>query len=199
MKIDRALNLVVMTESEDGAPVYVHATPLSKDIFREHFVILARLYGEFFTSGIGLMSSARTAYLLLEKICRESQQWEGKDGAKNTLVTHIINGATAIYAEEGKGWISLPLSEAISRDVVDPYEVLDELVFFTCVCGMTKRNQTSDMVKGVAQVWGAQPTSLSYTDYMSSLKTLPTVETTEPKVEPVTEDPIGQTESSIPS
>ena len=197
MKINHALNLVVLTEGDDGSPVYVHSTPLSKDIFRQHFLILGRLYGEFFSTGLGLLASSRTAYLLLEKLAKDAGEWDGKDGVQNTLVTHIINGSTAIYADEGKGWQSLPLAEAISRGVVDLSEVMDELVFFICVSGMTKRNQTSEIVQGTAAVWGSLATSLSYTDYMNSLKTLPKVETIAPK-EPVSA-PSGQEALSIPS
>jgi len=199
MKINHALNLVVQTESDDGATVYVHSTPLSKDIFREHFLILGRLYGEFFSSGLGLLASARTAYLLLEKLAKDAGQWEGKDGVQNTLVTHIINGATALYAEEGKGWKSLPMAEAVNRGVVDLCEVMDELVFFTCVCGMTKRNQMIEIVQGTAAVWGALATSLSYMDYMNFLTTSQKDVTTEPKLEAADTASNGPMESSIPS
>ncbi|MHA1063414.1 hypothetical protein ACR9GP_05830 [Enterobacter ludwigii] len=197
MKINSNLNLVITHENDDGDKVYIHARPLSREIFRENFVILSKVYSAIFAQGLGIISGPRTAYLMLEMIAKDGGIWEGKSGIENTLVKHIINGCTAILPVEEKGWKSIPLEVAIEQGVVDADEVLGEIVFFTCICGINKREQVPDLMKAVSGVWGSQVTSSDATDFANFLKTPPPEETTDGK--PENAPPSGRTVSSIPS
>ncbi|EKM5742879.1 hypothetical protein PU345_002156 [Enterobacter kobei] len=197
MKINNNLNLVVTHENDDGDKVYVHARPLSREIFRENFVILSKVYSALFSQGLGIIAGPRAAYMMLEMTARDAGVWEGKSGVENTLVKHIINGCTAILPVEGKGWKSIPLEVAIEQGTVDPDEVLGEIVFFTCICGINKREQVPDLMSAVSGIWGSQVTSSDATAFANSLKTSPPEETTEEKPEPPPRN--GKTVSSIPS
>lgn len=197
MKINSNLNLVVAHENDEGEKTFIHARPLSREIFRENFVILSKVYSAIFAQGIGIISGPRMAYLMLEMTARDSGLWDGKAGVENTLVKHIINGATAILPADGKGWKSVPLEVAIEQGAVDAEEILGEIVFFTCVCGISKREQVSEVMKAVNGIWGSQVTSLNATEFVNSLKISPPEETTDESPERGLQN--GKTALSIPS
>ncbi|PIJ48962.1 hypothetical protein BL250_16635 [Erwinia sp. OLTSP20] len=171
MKISRNLNLIVPVETELGT-AYVHSAPISKEVYREHFLILAKTFAAIFTEGLGIVAGPRVAYLFLEKIAKSNDAWDGSNGVHNTLVNEIIRLSSLVYPVEGKGWDTKPLDVALEREIVDMDDVIGELVFFTCVSSVNKPNQAKEVMDQVNGVWGSQTTSLSLMDWTASLQTL---------------------------
>lgn len=170
MKISRNMHLIIPVETEMGAG-YVHATPISKEVYREHFFILGKTFSGIFAEGLGVVAGPRVAYLMLERISSDMKIWDGVDGVRNTLVNEIIRLSNLVYPVEGKGWDTKPLEVALDREIVDLDEVIGELVFFTCVSSINKPAQATGVMAQVNGMWGSQTSSLNLTDWMRSLPT----------------------------
>jgi len=177
MQISKALNLVIPVESESGM-LYVHATPIQKETYREHFLVLSKTFAALFGEGLGVVAGPRIAYLLLEKVAKESGVWEGANGVKNDLIRTIIHGANVAVPIDGKGRELLPLYTALEKGFLERDDVLGELVFFTCVCAINKPMQANVTMTAATGLWSSALTSSGATDWMASLPTLTDDEST---------------------
>ncbi|MCK3156494.1 hypothetical protein MZH04_26660, partial [Escherichia coli] len=52
MKIAKNLNLIIPVRTEKGNG-WIHATPISKEVFKEHFFILGKTFSAMFSDGLG--------------------------------------------------------------------------------------------------------------------------------------------------
>lgn len=170
MKITRNMNLVIPVETEMGN-CFLHSTPISKEVYREHFFILSKVFSAIFSEGLGIVAGPRVAYMMLEKIASDMGIWEGEKGVRNTLVNEIIRLSNLAYPAQGKGWDTQPLEVAIEREIVELDDVIGELVFFTCVSSINKPNQAVGVMAQANGVWGSRSTSLNIMDWMRSLQT----------------------------
>lgn len=168
MKISRTMNLIVPVETETGA-AYIHATPISKEIYREHFFILSKTFSAIFSEGLGAVAGPRVAYLMLEKLSKDADIWDGPQGVKNTLVNEIIRLSSFVYPVSGKGWDNKPLDVAIDSGVVELDDVIGELVFFICVSAINKPDQALALMNAVCGLWNSAITSLNLMDWTASL------------------------------
>lgn len=171
VEINRNLNLVIACELDNGKKGYIHAAPVSREVYKEHFLVIGQTYARLFSEGLSFAAGPRTAFYMLELVARERKIWEGETGIENTLVNEIIRLANFVYPEEGKGWQDIPLEVAIARELVSVEEALDELVFFTCVSCINKRAQVSRIMITVAGLWGSSITSYGLTEWIGSLPT----------------------------
>ncbi|EAC1206379.1 hypothetical protein ACRB7M_000067 [Escherichia coli] len=171
MKIARNLNLIipVRTEKDNG---WIHATPISKEVFKEHFFILSKTFSAIFSEGLGVVAGPRIAFLMLERISRDSNIWEGDKGVRNTLVNEVIRLANLVYPVEGKGYDTIPLDMALEREIIDLDEVAGELIFFTCVSSINSPEQAKGTMDVVNGVWSTQCSLLNLTEWIASLPTL---------------------------
>lgn len=170
MEINRKMNLVVPVDTDKGR-IYIHSTPISKEVYRENFLVLGKVFAQVFGEGLGVISGPRVAYMMLEKIAKDAGAWDGDRGVKNSIISEVIKNSKAIIPIEGKGWDDMPLDVAIDRGHVDPDDVLSELIFFTCVFAINKPAQAIQVMGDVNTLWGSAITSQSSTDWMKSLPT----------------------------
>jgi hypothetical protein len=168
MKINRAMNLIVPVETELGT-AYIHSTPISKEIYKEHFLILSKTFARIFSEGLGVVAGPRIAYMMLEEVSTEKGVWDEADGVRNTLVNEIIRLSNLVYPVEGKGWETKPLDVALDSGIVDLDEVIGELVFFTCVSVINKPDQARGLMEAVAGLWNSATTSLGLMAWIDSL------------------------------
>ncbi|EBX3951634.1 hypothetical protein DRV38_20955 [Salmonella enterica subsp. enterica serovar Offa] len=171
MKIARNLNLIIPVQTEKGK-AWIHATPINKEVFKEHFFILSKTFSAIFSEGLGVVAGPRIAYLMLERISRDSNAWEGDKGVRNTLVNEVIRLANLVYPVEGKGYDTIPLDMALEREIIDLDEVAGELVFFTCVSSINSSVQAKGTMDVVNGIWGTQCSFLNLTEWIASLPTL---------------------------
>lgn len=171
MKISRNLNLIIPVRTEKGNG-WIHATPISKEVFKEHFFILSKTFSAIFSEGLGVVAGPRIACLMLERISSDMNIWDGEKGVRNTLVNEIIRLANLVYPVEGKGYDTIPLDMALERGIVEFDDVAGELVFFTCVSSINTPEQTEQMMLAVSGMWNSRTSSLSLTDWIASLPTL---------------------------
>ncbi|EPY6231714.1 hypothetical protein ACXEAZ_004175 [Escherichia coli] len=171
MKISRNLNLIIPVRTEKGNG-WVHATPISKEVFKEHFFILSKTFSAIFSEGLGVVAGPRIAFLMLERISRDSNIWEGDKGVRNTLVNEVIRLANLVYPVEGKGYDTIPLDMALEREIIDLDEMAGELIFFTCVSSINSPEQAKGTMDVVNGVWSTQCSLLNLTEWIASLPTL---------------------------
>ncbi|EPR6207432.1 hypothetical protein ACU7NU_004025 [Escherichia coli] len=171
MKISRNLNLIIPVQTEKGNG-WIHATPISKEVFKEHFFILSKTFSAIFSEGLGVVAGPRIAFLMLERISRDSNAWEGDKGVRNTLVNEVIRLANLVYPVEGKGYDTIPLDMALEREIIDLDEVAGELIFFTCVSSINSPEQAKGTMDVVNGIWSTQCSSLNLTEWIASLPTL---------------------------
>ncbi|EJC1862738.1 hypothetical protein NI813_23025 [Escherichia coli] len=171
MKISRNLNLIIPVRTEKGNG-WIHATPISKEVFKEHFFILSKTFSAIFSEGLGVVAGPRIACLMLERISSDMNIWDGEKGVRNTLVNEIIRLANLVYPVEGKGYDTIPLDMALERGIVEFDDVAGELVFFTCVSSINTPEQTEQMMLVVSGMWNSRTSSLSLTEWIASLPTL---------------------------
>ncbi|EFZ4919464.1 hypothetical protein K3Q14_004420 [Shigella boydii] len=171
MKIARNLNLIIPVRTEKGNG-WIHATPISKEVFKEHFFILSKTFSAIFSEGFGVVAGPRIVFLMLERISRDSNIWEGDKGVRNTLVNEVIRLANLVYPVEGKGYDTIPLDMALEREIIDLDEVAGELIFFTCVSSINSPEQAKGTMDVVNGVWSTQCSLLNLTEWIASLPTL---------------------------
>ncbi len=152
MKIAKNLNLIIPVRTEKGNG-WIHATPISKEVFKEHFFILGKTFSAMFSDGLGVVAGPRVAFLMLEKISCDSGIWEGDKGVRNTLVNEIIRLANLVYPVEGKDYDTIPLDMALEREIIDLDEVAGELVFFTCVSSINSPEQAKGTIEPPRVSW----------------------------------------------
>ncbi|ENZ0267131.1 hypothetical protein ACGABA_004665 [Escherichia coli] len=171
MKIARNLNLIIPVRTEKGNS-WIHATPISKEVFKEHFFILSKTFSAIFSEGLGVVAGPRIACLMLERISSDMNIWDGEKGVRNTLVNEIIRLANLVYPVEGKGYDTLPLDMALERGIVEFDDVAGELIFFTCVSSINSPEQAKGTMDVVNGIWSTQCSSLNLTEWIASLPTL---------------------------
>lgn len=171
MKISRSLNLIIPVKTEKGN-AYIHATPISKEVFKEHFFILSKTFSAIFSEGLGVVAGPRVAYLMLERIAADMKIWDGEKGVRNTLVNEIIRLSNLVYPVEGKGWDTQPLEVALEREIVELDDVIGELVFFTCVSSINTPEQVKEMMLAVSGMWNSRASSLNLMEWIASLPML---------------------------
>lgn len=181
MRINNKLNLVVELETAEGT-IFVHSTPLSREVFERYFVIIGKAFSSIMSSGLSIVSGPRVAAMMLKKIAMEEGVWDIRDGVQNGLMAEIRRLSNVIYPTTG-GWQSIPLQSAIEREVIDEddlSEVDNIIAFFTCVSAMVRRGELADVLEKMI-LWGARTSSFNVTEFLNSLPILTATETSSPK------------------
>lgn len=169
--INRALNLVIPVELENGLTAYVHSTPVGREVFEANFMIMSKAFATLFGQGLGVIAGPRVAYLTLKKVAEETGEWSA---VKASLVNEIVRLTNVAMPTEDKGFEHVPLHTLFERntfDAEDRASIEGELIFFTLVARLNKRDQATALMKAVGGLWGSQITSLDFTAYLASLRT----------------------------
>lgn len=173
MRIDKALNLVVQVENEDGQLIHVHSMALLRETFERYFLVISKTFAAIHSEGLGAISGPRIAALMLKRIALDMGEWEGVDGIENGLVSEIRRLSNVIMPTD-TGWQSVPFQDAITHQYLsaeDIEEVEGIIVFFILNSAMHRQVRKQTFIDAGAQLWGALTTSLSVTEYRNSLPT----------------------------
>lgn len=182
MRIDRKLNLVVpiYTDEEGGEIVaYVHSTPVAEDVVDRFFMVLGQTYAAIFSQGLGLAGGPPHAMRVLRHVATERGVWFDDPktqavGVERGLVEEMRRLTNvAALSKDGK-WEQLPLQVAVDRGILsgeDKTEVENAIAFFIVASATLGRAQRPAMLRAAAELWGAQISSSSFTEWTSSLKT----------------------------
>lgn len=193
MKIDRKLSLIIPVDHGSNT-YYVHATPISREVFEQNFILLSRALTMLYASGGPTPMNARLAMLYLKKTASEMA---GANESAESLTLPLIQemgrlSSVLVPNHQGGGYEVIPWHQAVERklfDEEDAREVENVLVFFMLSWHMHKKTELDDLSRLLIGLGGQEFTSLTPTAYGASLTTS-TVAAPTPK---------KATASSIPS
>jgi hypothetical protein len=174
-RLDKKLNLITKVELESGADAWVHSEPISREVFEQHFMVLAKTFSGIYSDGLSIVGGPRIAALLLRHNAEEMGIWEKNNGSgvKQSLMGEIVRLSNIVLpAESGYGFETIPLETAYIRNLMDreaKAELENTLVFFTLVSVMQKRMKTALTLEGLAALWETKTTLFNVTEWMRSL------------------------------
>jgi hypothetical protein len=177
VKLNRKLDLVMNVESEDGKTIYVHSTPISREVFEDNFLSISRAFTAVYTNGLGPVTGPRVAALLLKQEAQTLGIWER---TQQSLMAEIYR-LTNVIVPSDNGWESIPFDVAKKRGILSDdkaSEVENCIVYFTCASSIHLKAELTVAMEGLSTLWGAQTTSLNATEYTRSLQTLTRAEST---------------------
>jgi hypothetical protein len=174
LKIDRRLFLVQSIETESGI-IHIHSMPVSLEVWRNYFLILAKTYSQIFAQGLHSIAGPSVACLMLERLARIDGVWEGESGVQQGLLNEIRR-LTNIVLPTGKGWETVPYEVALSRQLIDPEDIEQiegAIVFFICASavlrGRNQRTKLEAILMMIDHLWGARSSSLDVMAFAASL------------------------------
>jgi hypothetical protein len=181
MRIDKRLHLVIpIYADEEGGDIvaHVHSSPISEAVIDRYFMVLGQTYSAIFSQGLGLAGGPPHAMRVLKAIATERGKWHddsktGEVGVENGLVEEMRRLTMVEAMKDGK-WVDMPLAVAVAQGVLSPddkTEVENAIAFFTAASATLGRAQRAGMLRAAAELWGAEISSLSFTEWRSSLKT----------------------------
>ena len=169
MKIDKSLNIVFPVQRDSGQ-VWVHSTPLSREAFSHHFMLISKTFTAMLDHGLATAAAPRVAMLMLEKVALELP--EGADSA--VAFTNELRRMTSIIVPTNEGWQPVPLHMAEERGYLgeeERDEVEGVVAFFICFSAMVPRNRRRLFAEGLTSACGGQVVSSSCMEFTSSLPT----------------------------
>lgn len=181
MIIDRKLNLIVPIERESETKLWIHATPIRKEVFEQYYLVLAKTFSAFAQNGLDFRAAPSVASLILKSIAQSTDRiigqswWDGDDGVggKTGLYAEIIRLSNCLVSTEN-GWKQLPLQTALDSNLIteeERAETLNQLVFFTVVSLIAPRNDRTILIKGAAAIYQLDVTYSNFTDWSTSFQT----------------------------
>lgn len=172
MKIDKHLNLVVPVERLDGTTIYVHSTPISRAVFDQFFLVIAKTFTSIYTHGLGPIGGPRVAAKFLVKVAEE--MGPGQAELVRTGLIAEMRRLSNVIAPSDRGWVSIPLEDAIKRNLMDEDdadEVENAIAFFILASAMHKKKDAGQILAEAVKLWSAQTTSSNSTQFAASLPT----------------------------
>jgi hypothetical protein len=176
MKLDEQLNLVIPIDREDGSTIYVHAMPISREVFERYWLVMSKAFAQMYTEGLGPTVGPRVSALMLRSVAQELGQWDGPAGVERGLMQEIrrLANVAAPGSNGASGWQIYPLEDLVKRKVIDPDDVSqieNILVFFTLVWRLHLPRDRRIILDGAARMWSASTTSDSLSTFVDSLAT----------------------------
>lgn len=184
MQIDRSLNIVIEVESARLGTIFVHSTPISREVFERYFLVLSKVYSAFDRERIW-SSAPRVASLLLRTTAEATErvsmslgsprnEWEGPDGVENGLLNEMRR-LTNVCLPGAQGWTTMPFVDAVRGGQIDADDVGDIeslLVFFTCLSASPQsRRGRAEMTERMASGLGVRTVSSNSSEFAASLPT----------------------------
>lgn len=168
MKINRRLNLVVPVHREKDV-IYVHAVPISAEVFEANFLTISRTFASIYGLGLGPTAGPRVAAMLLKKTGKDM----GLENETQGLISEMRRLSNVVVPTNA-GWETIPLQDALDKNLIegdDASEVENAITFFTVLSWMHRRDQLTQMLDEAVKLSGAQLESLNCTEYAASLRT----------------------------
>lgn len=180
MRIDQRLNLVCKVEREGGGVIYVHSMPLSREVFEQYFLVLAKTFAALYAESLHAIAGPRIAMLLLRKIAMTQGEWDGDEGVERGLVNEIRR-LTNVVMLGSNGWETLPFHTARERKLLTEDEIAEvegNICFFICISAMHKQKDLRTFLLPMCGLWGTSISSSTVTEFAVSLATSKVEEST---------------------
>jgi hypothetical protein len=176
MKLDRRLNLVLSVTREDGTDLWVHHTPIRREIYEQHFFVLTKMMAAMYEERLPPPMAARISLLMLRKIAKELGVLAEVEGTLLPEVWRMTNVMVPTKGSNGTagGWTPLPLEKVLHDRLIDDEdgeEVKNHVCFFTAASWVHRKTELDEMVYPMLIGSGAQIVSSDSTAYLASLQT----------------------------
>ncbi len=199
MRIDKRLNLVVPIFADEEVPVlgadeepvlddknqpimhapvvaWVHSVPLGEAVVDRYFMTLGQTYNAIFSQGLGFTAGPGHAMRVLRHIATQRGVWNDDPksesvGVQRGLVEEMRR-LTNVVAVGREGY--LPLQIAVDQGVIsqeDCREVENAIAFFIVASATLNRANREGVLTAAGEIWGAQLSSSTFSEWLSSLKT----------------------------
>ena len=177
-KIGRDLKLVVPLELDDGTPGFVHSVSISLEAFGVNFRILGRAWSMMMRDEVTPDAGGRFAFAYLLDAAQNLYGEEDGTRRANAILTEIMRGST--FISQGKDGIqSGPYYNAKQNGAIsaeDARQVESILVFFILVLLSQEPKRAAIYLRGLRFFVDAQIISSTSTEFVNSLRTLKTPE-----------------------
>lgn len=182
-KLDRRLNIVFEVTRENGAKAYVHSTPISRNVYDEHFLLLTKTINMLYAEEIAPAICTRVCMLMMRKVAKEMDGGDSTTPNQNALERGLLPEIwrlTNVVMQVESGYEVLPFAEASKLlDEDDIKEVQNALCFFTAASWFHKQKEMELTIYPILRS-GAQIGSWNVTEFQTSIQTS------------TQEEPIGQ-------
>lgn len=161
--------------------VWAYHTPISTEVFRANYRIIAATKAALFAKGRAFVAVAGSsiAALTLSDAARADAAELGIEDASSSFLAELKR-LTLILAPSKDGFEQVPVDVALSRNVIDSDdwgEAESAIVFFTSVYALERRANRQTMGTSLALMIGGSMTLLGPTEYLASLQTSTAPET----------------------
>lgn len=170
-KINRALNLVVEADSDEHGHLYLHSTPIAREIGDRFFRVIGSAYSQLWADELGFRAGPRYAYLMLKDVAEEKGQWAQ---IQKEIVNEVVR-LTNVILPGKDGYSTMQLATAYARNVFeeeDRAEIEGNLIFFTLALHAIGPKRTQVMIQAIGPMWGSRTTASGLTEFLSSLPPL---------------------------
>lgn len=172
MRVDQKLNLIIKVDRDEGGPIYVHSTPVSREVFETYYLPISKAFAAIYGHGLSAMSGPRVAAMVLKDVSIKLGVWEGPGGVQSGLVEEIRRLTTVVFPGPTGGWQTLPLYVALQQDILsadDLSEVESLVTFFIVNSLMHKKAVARSIFSTMNDLWGTSNSLSSATEFAGSL------------------------------
>jgi hypothetical protein len=166
--INKKLNLVIPVDTDKGK-IWIHSTPISKEVFESNYLLLTKTLADLYLNGIGPSFAPRIALLSLKDTAREMN---ADNDISNNLIQEIYRLTNALMPDPSGRWQTIPFVEVISKSIIDEQqlsEVENAIIYFIVASAVHLRSELQMAYLGLKNNWNAQTTLLNVTEYGNSL------------------------------
>lgn len=172
IKIDKRLNLVLEVQRSDGTSVFVHSTPIGKEVYEANFRLITKTAVGMYTDGLAPGACARIAALAMRATAKEMDENSGDTFRRSAeSLFQEIWRLTNVLMPGLRGWETVPFHEVMQNNSLDDEQVMEVqniLAFFTVISWFHRESERQDIYQ-MLRSYGAQTVSLNVTEYSSSL------------------------------
>lgn len=176
MRIEKALNLIIPVERDDGAILFAHSTPISEQTFIAYHRAISMTYAQLTADGLIGAGGVRNADLMLRDVSERAGLWADDPVTKTVGVEKGLLGEirrlTNVFAPTPQKWTMVPLVDCVGSDVLserETREVEAAAVFFTCASRNFPRQNLKEFLQMCSGRIGALVTFSNCTDFHNSL------------------------------
>lgn len=173
MRIDKRLNIVIPLPRDEEGTVYVHATPVSREVFETYFIPMSVAFSRIWDEGLAIRTGPRVAYMMLKKVSEERRIWDGPDGVAAGLAEEMKR-LTNVFLPTPNGWNTVAMYSAIEQRLLSPDEIRtveNAVCFFTLASAIFPSREVASILAAMNDLWGTQSVLLSSMEFVASLRT----------------------------
>jgi hypothetical protein len=168
--LNKKLNLVIPLDTDKGK-IWIHSTPISKEIFESNYLLLTKTLANLYSNNIGPSFGPRIALLSLKDTAKEMDETNDLSSGLLQEINRITN---VLMPDQTGRWQVIPFVEVINKKLIDEQqisEVENAIVYFIVASAVHLKSELQMAYLGLKNSWSAQTTLLNVTEYGNSLTT----------------------------